>query len=115
MTCVENESTLVPNARVNQPYATFMLVSALCEVFVVQLYKNNARALLLHILDILNSDWLQHVYSVQRVHEVTLNDRVIHTSRNCGRQCNISDMLSSGQQVFFSLCCTLTALYVQCQ
>ena len=29
-------------------------------VFGVQLYKNNARALLLHILTILSSDWLHH-------------------------------------------------------
>ena len=35
-----------PYARVNQPYATLMLASALREMFGVQLYKNNARTLL---------------------------------------------------------------------
>ena len=48
-----------PNARVNQPYATLTLASALREMFGVQLYKNNARALLSRILSILNLDWLQ--------------------------------------------------------
>ena len=33
-----------PYARVNQPYATLTLASALREMFGVQLYKNNARA-----------------------------------------------------------------------
>ena len=31
-----------PYARVNQPYATLTLASALREMFGVQLYKNNA-------------------------------------------------------------------------
>ena len=43
-----------PYARVNQPYATLTLASALREMFRVQLYKNNARALLSRILSILN-------------------------------------------------------------
>ena len=47
-----------PYARVNQPYATLTLASALREMFGVQLYKNNARALLSRILSILNLDWL---------------------------------------------------------
>ena len=34
-----------PYARVNQPYAMLTLASALREMFGVQLYKNNARAL----------------------------------------------------------------------
>ena len=50
-----------PYARVNQSYA--MLSSALGEMFRVQLYKNNARALLSHILSILNLDLLQHARS----------------------------------------------------
>ena len=54
-------------ARVNQPYAT--LTSPLREMFGVQLYKNNARALLSCILSILNLDWLQHARSVRRVYE----------------------------------------------
>ena len=58
-----------PYARVNQPYTTLTLASALCEVFGVQLYKNNARALLSRILSILNLDWLQHARSVRGVYE----------------------------------------------
>ena len=61
-----------PYARVNQPYATLTLASALREMFGVQLYKNNARALLLRILSILNLDWLQHAWSVRRVYELAL-------------------------------------------
>ena len=53
----------------NQPYATLMLASALREMFGVQLYKNNARALLSRILRILNLDWLQHARSVRGVYE----------------------------------------------
>ena len=58
-----------PCARVNQPYATLTLASALREVFGVQLYKNNARVLLSRILNILNLDWLQHARSVRGVYE----------------------------------------------
>ena len=58
-----------PYARVNQPYATLMLASALREMFGVQLYKNNARALLSRILSILNLEWLQHARSVRGVYE----------------------------------------------
>ena len=58
-----------PYARANQPYGTHMLASALCEMFGVQLYKNNARTLLLRILSILNLDWLQHARSVRGVYE----------------------------------------------
>ena len=58
-----------PYARVNQPYATLTLASALREMFGVQLYKNNARALLSRILSILNLDWLQYARSVRRVYE----------------------------------------------
>ena len=58
-----------PYARVNQPYAILTLASALREMFGVQLYKNNACALLSCILSILNLDWLQHVCSVRGVHE----------------------------------------------
>ena len=58
-------------ARVNQPYATLTLASALREMFGVQLY-NNARALLSRILSILNLDWLQHARSVRGVYEYLL-------------------------------------------
>ena len=63
-----------PYARVNQPYATLTLASALREMFGVQLYKNNARALLSRILSILNLDWLQHARSVRGVYECKMKD-----------------------------------------
>ena len=47
-----------------------MLASALHEMFGVQLYKNNARALLSRILSILNFDRLQHARSVRGVYEL---------------------------------------------
>ena len=58
-----------PYACVNQRYATLTLASALREMFGVQLYKNNARALLSRILSILNLDWLQHARSGRGVYE----------------------------------------------
>ena len=61
-----------PYARVNQPYATLTLASALREMFGVQLYKNNARVLLSRILSILNLDWLQHARGVRGVYECFL-------------------------------------------
>ena len=61
-----------PYARVNQPYATPTLASALREIFGVQLYKNNARALLSRILSILNLDWLQHARNVRGVYEFAI-------------------------------------------
>ena len=63
-----------PYARVNQPYATLTLASALREMFGVQLYKNNARALLSRILSNLNLDWLQHARSVRGVYEFKIMD-----------------------------------------
>ena len=65
-----------PYTRVNQPYATLPLASALREMFGVQLYTNNARSLLLRILSILNLDWLQHARSVRGVYE--LSDMMIY-------------------------------------
>ena len=62
-------SFIMTYAGVNQPCATLTLASALREMFGVQLYKNNARALLLRILSILNLDWLQHARSVRGVYE----------------------------------------------
>ena len=69
-----------PNARVNQPYVTLTRASALREMF-GGLYKNNACALLLRILSILNLDWLQHARSVRGVYELILLDIIdsIHT------------------------------------
>ena len=69
-----------PYARVNQPNATLTLASVLRDMFRVQLYKNNARALLSLILSILNLDWLQHARSVRGVYEWILIIS-IHTSR----------------------------------
>ena len=66
-----------PYARVNQPYATLTLASVLREMFGVQLYKNNARALLSRILSILNLDWLQHARSVRGVYESLLSIRCV--------------------------------------
>ena len=53
-------------ARVNAPH------SRARNVFGVQLYKNNVCALLLRILSIVNSDWLQHACSVHRVYELVV-------------------------------------------
>ena len=64
-----------PYARVNQPYGMLTLASALREMFGVQLYKNNAHALLSRILSILNLDWLQHARSVRGVYEYSLNSK----------------------------------------
>ena len=50
--------------------ATLTLVSALYQRFGVQLYKNNASALLSRILNILNLDWLQHAHHVRGVYEL---------------------------------------------
>ena len=41
-------------------------------MFGVQLYQNNARALLSRILSILNLDWLQRARSVRGVYELLL-------------------------------------------
>ena len=62
-----------PYTRVIQPYAMLTFASTLHEMFRVQLYKNNARALLSPILSILNLDWLQHARSVRGVYECFLN------------------------------------------
>ena len=57
----------------NQPCMHAWMHSTLCsrarKVFEEQLYKNNARALLLSILSIVNPDWLQHARSVCGVYE----------------------------------------------
>ena len=70
-----------PYAHVNQTYATLTLESALREMFGVQWYKNNARALLLRILSILNLDWLQHAHSVRGVYECLLMTTLLSTVR----------------------------------
>ena len=76
-------------ARVNQPYAMLTLASALREMFGVQLYKNNARALLSRILSILNLEWLQHARSVRGVYECKIY--------NC---CKFYGMFSGQIQIF---------------
>ena len=67
-------------ACVNQPYATLTLASALREMFGVQLYKNNARALLSRIL---NLDWLQHARSVRGVYEFLITHGKGHNLPFC--------------------------------
>ena len=67
-----------PYTRVNQPYAMLTLASALREMFGVQLYKNNARALLLPIWSILNLVWLQHAHSVRGVYEFKIMFALLH-------------------------------------
>ena len=62
MKITQKVNELIPHGRVNAPYAYA------CKVFGVQLYKNNADALLSRILGILNSDW-QHAHSVCGVYE----------------------------------------------
>ena len=81
-----------PYARVNQPYATLTLASALRKMFGVQLYKNNARALLSRILSILNLDWLQHVRSVRRMYEFSF--RVCAVMKNLEKSWNLNDWRS---------------------
>ena len=75
----------------NQPYATLTLASALREMFGVQLYKNNARALLSRILSILNLDWLQQARSVRGVHEwITMEYATSRMKMHQVRSCAIS-------------------------
>ena len=59
--------TQLPIRQMNQPcYPTQRsCVQILCEMFGMQLYKNDAHALLLDIFGIISSDWLQHAYSVR--------------------------------------------------
>ena len=97
-----------PYARVNQPYATLTLASALREMFGVQMYKNNARVLLSRILSILNLDWLQHARSVRGVykcdsmkydlmlHWITMDYAVPCMKMHCVRDCAISAYASFG-------------------
>ena len=70
----------------NQPYATLTLASALRMVFGVQLYKNNARVLLLRILSILNSDWLQHARSVCKAYECVIKVQINFTHKTCSHK-----------------------------
>ena len=68
-----------------------MLASALREMFGVQLYKNNARALLSRILSILNLDWLQHARSVRGVYEFLLFTSLLNSTYTL----DLSELLSS--------------------
>ena len=56
----------------------FKFTLTLTKVFQVQLFKNNVRALLLRILSILNSDWLQLARSVSGVYEWLRNYCVLY-------------------------------------
>ena len=60
---------MITNNPVANGLTYTMLMGALRKVRRVQLYKNNACVLLLHILSIVNSDWLQHAGSIQGVYE----------------------------------------------
>ena len=86
-----------PYAPVNQPYATLTLTLALalCVVFGVQFYKNNARMLLSCILSILNSDWLQHGRSVCAVYECLIISWVGRCA-DCRVFCKLSTACISG-------------------
>ena len=59
-----------PYVHVNAPYLTLTRAR---RVFEVQLYKNNARALLSLILSIVNPDWLQNARSVRGLYECISN------------------------------------------
>ena len=59
----------------NQAYVTLTCLSVLHKVLQnvgVQWYKNNAWGLLSHMLNIVNSDWLQHARSVRGVYEFNI-------------------------------------------
>ena len=65
----------------------------------MQLYKNNARALLSRILSILNLDWLQYARSVREVYECDMDEW-----RTCVTLYEIGATYSSNQDYLF-LCC----------
>ena len=58
-------------------------------MFEVQLYKNNARALLSRILSILNLDWLQHARSVRGVYEFMIVVNLHFISSQTGTRCRL--------------------------
>ena len=88
----------------NQPYATLTLASALREMFGVQLYKNNVRALLSRILSILNLDWLQHAPSVRGVYEKCLMHSLYCT--RCIQMCGHAREASHWPIHFLDILCT---------
>ena len=69
--------------QMNQPYVCANSPSRTHKVFGVQLYKNNACALLSHILSIVNPDWLQHACSVCGVYEYGISLFVIFRHQDC--------------------------------
>ena len=83
------------------------------KVFGVQLYKYNARALLSPILDILNSDWLQHVHSVRGVYEFTVMSNLsVYCAKLCFPACNFSHLFSCHA---FTTCALDFNLHVDCR
>ena len=92
-----------PYARVNQPYVTLTLASALREMFGVQLYKNNARALLSRILSILNLDWLQHARSVRGVYELEIKHQTSLNYYRCDSTC-IATSINKELTFYLSKC-----------
>ena len=71
---ITNKYNYPGNKRINPTCAWMHPTLCTCtrNVFGVQLYKNNVRALLSHILSIVNLDWLQHSRSVHGVYELCL-------------------------------------------
>ena len=68
----QNKITLKVNESILRARECFLhLQSRVQKVLGVQLYNNNARALLLRIFSILNSNWLQHARSVREMYDVT--------------------------------------------
>ena len=65
-------------------------------MFGVQLYKNNARALLSRILSILNLDWLQHAHSVRGVYEYIVMDipKYIHYNKQQQMCLKLTDFIA---------------------
>ena len=87
-------------ARINAPYTTLACIN----VFAVQLYKNDTRALLSRILNILNSDWLQHARSVRGGYEVWIAAVATYTL------CSICDSVS---RLFLLAGCQRTGCLIQ--
>ena len=74
-------------------------------MFTLELYRNNARALLTHILSILNQDWLQYARSVRRVYEKMMMPLIWNIGRTCRTAAHSSSL--SYKSLFFSFCAHL--------
>ena len=67
------------NTCVNAPYATLKRAYGVRSAII----QNNAHLLLLHILSILNSDWLQHVLGVRGVYECKIKHHLMEFYHLC--------------------------------